>query len=35
MLTINDSQPLTVTTNNFVADATGMLDPRDRLLIIL
>ena len=29
--TINDSQPLTAATKNFVPDATGVLDPRDRL----
>ena len=29
--TINDSQSLTVVTNNFVLDATGVLDARDRL----
>ena len=28
---INDSQPLTVVTKNFVLDATGVLDPLDRL----
>ena len=29
--TVNNSQPLTVVTKNFVVDATGVLDPRDRL----
>ena len=28
--TINESQPLTVVTKNFVLDATGVLHPRDR-----
>ena len=27
----NDSQPLIIVTNNFVLDATGVLDPRDKL----
>ena len=27
----NDSQPLIVVINNFVLDATSVLDPRDRL----
>ena len=27
----NDSQPLTVVIKNFILDATGVLDPRDRL----
>ena len=30
-LASNDSQPLTVAVNNFVLDATSVLDPRDRL----
>ena len=29
--TINDSQLLTVVTKNFILDAAGVLDPRDRL----
>ena len=29
--TTNDSQPLTVVIKRFVLDATGVLDPRDRL----
>ena len=33
--TINDSQPLTVATKNFVPDATGELDLHDRLYIRL
>ena len=28
---INDFEPLTVGTKNFVVDATGVLDPCDRL----
>ena len=32
---INDSQLSTVFTKNFVLDATGVLDPRDRLSIRL
>ena len=27
----NDTQPLTIVIKNFVLDATGVLDPRDRL----
>ena len=30
---INDSQPVTVVTKNFVLDATCVLDPQDRLQI--
>ena len=30
---INDSQPVTVVTKNFVIDATCVLDPQDRLII--
>ena len=29
--TTNDCQPLTVVKKDFVLDATGMLDPHDRL----
>ena len=29
--TVSHSQPLTVVTKNFVLDATGVLNPRDRL----
>ena len=31
VLTVNDSQPLTVVTKNPVVDGTGVLDPRDGL----
>ena len=33
--TVHDYQPLNAVTKNFALEATGMLDPRDRLSITL